>query len=84
MLIMIIGWERKFKSIAFDFRVFLFTVTRFLQFSNPARSEINQKPTEADAFSLGIINWVSSVIYGGHILEVGIQAEDLVKCWRKF
>ena len=53
-----------------------------MQLSNPARSEINQNPIEAAAFSPGF-HCFSSVIYRGHSLEVGIQAEDLVKCWRK-
>jgi hypothetical protein len=80
-LIVITGWEGDFKSMGFDFRV-LSTVTRSPQFSNPASSEINQNPIEADAFSLGR-DWFSSVIYRSHILEVGLQAEDVVKCWRK-
>jgi hypothetical protein len=74
------GWERYFKSMVFDFHIFLFT--ELPQFSNTTRSEINQNPIEADAFSLGF-HWFSGVIYRGHILEVGIQAEGLVKCWRK-
>ena len=68
----------------FSFSIYTNSRDRFLQLSNPASSEINQNHIEVHAYasSLGC-HWFSSVIYRSHGLEVGIQAEDFVKCWRK-
>lgn len=82
MLIVITGWEKDFKSMAFELPCFLFLFILTLAIDSYS-SEINQNPIEAYASSLGC-HWFSSVIYRSHSLEVGIQAEDFVKCWRKF